>query len=279
MKTLRMLLAALFLATGAAAQNPTAYFMEGSTFRTQFNPAFAPLRGYFNIPAAGGIDVNMNSSLALDDVLYPRNGKLVTIFDRSVTADEALRNIKENNLLGLDVRTNILGFGKFTRNRKNFWAFDINLHAAAGINLPKSLFEFVKRGEEGVIRNFGATASTYLDAGFSYSFPLLGEKLYVGAKAKVLVGLARAKVNFDYMTSPCTRIAGPSKPRDRSTPTFRAPRSTTAPTNRSAPTSASTTSASAASNPPATDSPSTWARRTTYCPTCKCRWRSPIWDS
>ena len=56
MKTLRMLLAALFLATGAAAQNPTAYFMEGSTFRTQFNPAFAPLRGYFNIPAAGGID-------------------------------------------------------------------------------------------------------------------------------------------------------------------------------------------------------------------------------
>ncbi len=199
MKTLRMLLAALFLATGAAAQNPTAYFMEGSTFRTQFNPAFAPLRGYFNIPAAGGIDVNMNSSLALDDVLYPRNGKLVTIFDRSVTADEALRNIKDNNLLGLDVRTNILGFGKFTRNRKNFWAFDINLHAAAGINLPKSLFEFVKRGEEGVIRNFGATASTYLDAGFSYSFPLLGEKLYVGAKAKVLVGLARAKVNFDYM--------------------------------------------------------------------------------
>ena len=175
MKTLRMLLAALFLATGAAAQNPTAYFMEGSTFRTQFNPAFAPLRGYFNIPAAGGIDVNMNSSLALDDVLYPRNGKLVTIFDRSVTADEALRNIKENNLLGLDVRTNILGFGKFTCNRKNFWAFDINLHAAAGINLPKSLFEFVKRGEEGVIRNFGATASTYLDAGFSYSFPLLGE--------------------------------------------------------------------------------------------------------
>ena len=28
------------LATGAAAQNPTAYFMEGSTFRSQFNPGF-----------------------------------------------------------------------------------------------------------------------------------------------------------------------------------------------------------------------------------------------
>ena len=199
MKRLRILLAALLLATGAAAQNPAAYFMEGSTFRTQFNPAFAPRQGYFNVPAAGGIDINMNSSLGLDDILYPRDGKLVTLFDRSVTADEALRNIKENNLLGLDVRTNILGFGKYTRNRKNFWAFDINLHAAAELSVPKSLFEFVKRGEEGVIRDFGATASTYLDAGFSYSFPLLGDKLYVGAKAKVLVGLARAKLTFDRM--------------------------------------------------------------------------------
>ena len=38
------LIAAALLATGAAAQNPSAYFMEGSTFRSQFNPAFAPLR-------------------------------------------------------------------------------------------------------------------------------------------------------------------------------------------------------------------------------------------
>ncbi len=199
MKKLRILLAALFLATGAAAQSPTAYFMEGSTFRTQFNPAFAPLRGYFNIPVAGGIDANMNSTLGLGDVLYPRDGKLVTLFDRSVSANEALRNLKADNLLGTRMRTNLIGFGKYTRNRKNFWAFDINLHAEAELSLPKSLFEFVKRGEEGIIRDFGAALDSYLDAGFSYSFPLLGDKLYVGAKVKAVMGLARAKVNVDYM--------------------------------------------------------------------------------
>ena len=32
---------ALLLATGAAAQNPSAYFMEGSTFRQPVQPAFA----------------------------------------------------------------------------------------------------------------------------------------------------------------------------------------------------------------------------------------------
>lgn len=58
MKKIYTLLAALLVTAGAAAQNPSAYFMEGTTFRSQFNPAFAPLRGYFNIPALGGIQVS-----------------------------------------------------------------------------------------------------------------------------------------------------------------------------------------------------------------------------
>ena len=37
MKKIYTLIAAALLATGAAAQNPTAYFMEGSTFRSQFS--------------------------------------------------------------------------------------------------------------------------------------------------------------------------------------------------------------------------------------------------
>lgn len=92
MKKLYTLIAAALLATGAAAQNPSAYFMEGSTFRSQFNPAFAPLRGYVNIPVLGGVDINVSGNLALDNVLYPRNGKLVTLLDGSVSANEALGN-------------------------------------------------------------------------------------------------------------------------------------------------------------------------------------------
>ena len=39
MKKIYAFLFTLLLASGAAAQNPTAYFMEGSTLRSQFNPA------------------------------------------------------------------------------------------------------------------------------------------------------------------------------------------------------------------------------------------------
>ena len=70
MKKTYLLLAALLLTTGLAAQNPTAYFMEGSTFRSQFNPAFAPLRGYINLPAIGGVNINLSGNIALDNILF-----------------------------------------------------------------------------------------------------------------------------------------------------------------------------------------------------------------
>lgn len=48
MKKLLYTLAAVLVCTGAAAQNPTLYFMEGVPLRSQMNPALAPQRGYFN---------------------------------------------------------------------------------------------------------------------------------------------------------------------------------------------------------------------------------------
>lgn len=198
MRKIATLIAAVLLAAGVAAQNPTAYFMEGSTLRSQFNPAFAPLRGYVNIPGIGGINVNMSGNLALDNILYPRNGKLVTLIDGSVSAADALANLKTDNLLGIDTRINLIGFGAFTRNHKNFWSFDLNARVTGDINLPYSLFEFLKRGQEGDIRDIGVATQNYLEAGFNYSFPLMNDRLYVGVRAKFLVGVARGKLNYDH---------------------------------------------------------------------------------
>ena len=199
MKKTYLLLASLLLTTGLAAQNPTAYFMEGSTIRSQFNPAFAPLRGYINLPTIGGVDINMNGNIALDNIFYPRDGRLVTLIDSSVSSAEALGTLKKNNLMGLDTRLNLLGFGKFTKNHKNFWSFDMALRFNEEMNLPKSLFEFLKQGREGSITNFGLATEAYLEAAFNYSFPLLNDKLYIGIRGKFLAGIARAQVNYDQL--------------------------------------------------------------------------------
>ena len=196
MKKTYAFLATLLLASGVAAQNPTAYFMEGTTFRSQFNPAFAPLRGYVNIPGLGGIDINASGNLAVDKLLYPRNGKLVPLLDEAVSTRQALSGLNADNLLGIDTRVNLIGFGAFTRNHKNFWSFDLNARTTADATLPYSLFEFIKLGKEGQIRNFGTSTDSYLEAAFSYSFPLLDDRLYIGVRGKFLVGAARARMYF-----------------------------------------------------------------------------------
>ncbi len=197
MKKLTLLILSLMVVAGVSAQNATAYFMDGSTFRSQFNPAFAPQRGYVNIPVVGGVNASMEGNLALDNILFSRDGKLVTLLDTSVSATDALGNLEANNILGLDLRMNLIGIGSYTKNRKNFWSFDLSLRNQEEVDLPYELFDFLKSGKEGNIANLGLGTSTYLEAAFSYSMPLIKDKLYVGARVKFLVGAMRANMNFD----------------------------------------------------------------------------------
>lgn len=197
MKKAYLLLTALLCLSGAAAQNPTAYFMEGSIFRMQLNPAFAPQRGYVNIPVLGGLQIGTCGDLSLDNLFYPHNGRLVTLFDSAVPASVTLGGLKDRNQLDLDARVNLLGFGAFTSNGKNFWSFDLNVRVNEDMTLPYSLFDFLKRGTEGNIRQVGIAADAYAEAAFSYSFPLLRDRLHLGVRGKFLAGFARARMQYD----------------------------------------------------------------------------------
>lgn len=195
MKKLLYTLAAVLVCTGAAAQNPTLYFMEGVPLRSQMNPALAPQRGYFNIPVLGGLAVTAGGNTSLDHLLFRRDGRLVTLLSPSVSSADALSDPHSKNLVNADIRVNLLGFGAYTANRKHFWSFDLNLRTSVSTQFPYELFHFFKTGESAQVRNLGLSSDAYAEAGFNYSFPI-GEKFYVGARVKFLVGLARAKSYF-----------------------------------------------------------------------------------
>ncbi len=197
MKKIYTVIVAVLLVSVAAAQSPTTYFMEGTTVRSQFNPAFAPYQGYVNMPFLGGISANVDGNVSLSSMVYPRNGGLVSLIDQSVSASEALGNLKPQNVLGADMKMNIIGFGSYLKNKKSFWSFDLGVRTSGGIELPIELFEFIKNGNDGKISNISMQMNSYVEAGFNYSMPLMNDKLYVGARLKVLTGLARVKVNYD----------------------------------------------------------------------------------
>lgn len=114
MKKLLYTLAAVLVCTGAAAQNPTLYFMEGVPLRSQMNPALAPQRGYFNIPVLGGLAVTAGGNTSLDHLLFRRDGRLVTLLSPSVSSADALSDLHSKNLVNADIRVNLLGFGAYT---------------------------------------------------------------------------------------------------------------------------------------------------------------------
>lgn len=196
MKKLYTTLLALVAAATLWAQNPTTYFMEGTPLRNRWNPAFAPDRGYVNIPIIGGIQIETQGNLSLDKVLIPQGDQLTTIFSGSVPSAFALEELSSINELGFGSTINIIGFGKYAKDRKTFWSVDLNLRMESDVHLPYGLFEFMKNGGSADISNLGFSAESYLEAAFCYSFPIT-KKIYLGVRGKFLAGAARINMNFD----------------------------------------------------------------------------------
>ena len=110
----------------AAAQVRTSYFMEGSTFRTDMNPALAPTRGYINMPVLGGLGVGVNNNfLSIDNMLYPTENGLVLFMNKAVDRNDFLRRLPRNNNLGISLSEQIIGFGAHTK--RFFWSVGVNM--------------------------------------------------------------------------------------------------------------------------------------------------------
>lgn len=197
MKKIISILIAVFTVSAISAQTPTAYFMEGSTFRSQLNPAFAPLRGYVNIPVLGGVQFSTAGNLSIGNIFYPYEGNLVTLLDKNVSAAQALGGLHSKNMFAADTRVNIIGFGAFRSDHKSFWSFELNTRLEAEAEVPYALFDFLKNGQNQLTTgDIAVSTQAFVEAAFGYSFPLT-DKIYLGARAKFLVGAGRGRVAID----------------------------------------------------------------------------------
>lgn len=193
-----LLLAVLTIAQTAFAQLKTSYFMEGSVFRTDLNPALTPTRGYVNLPVIGGTGIGLsNNFLSADNFIFPKGDELVLFLNNSVSKDEFLKRLPQNNNLSLNMQTNLLGFGAHTK--RLFWAFGLNLRAEADITIPKELFSTLKTLGNGMhdFSGLNAAVNTYAEAYLGFAVPI-AKIVTVGFRVKGLLGIANA--NFESET-------------------------------------------------------------------------------
>lgn len=196
------LLLLLVSVNGHAQFLRTSYFMEGSYYRMQLNPALTPGRGYINIPAIGSLNATVNSSsLGFQDIM--------DIIDNSDNGDyfmspDFINRLDANNNLNVNLSTDIISAGWY--KGKNFWSFNVGLRNDIGASIPKSVFSFMNRMNNlsgidlsNLSEEFGGQRleiNSFAEVGLGFARDI-NSRLTIGGKVKVLLGIGNMKLNVN----------------------------------------------------------------------------------
>lgn len=180
----------------------TSYFMEGASTRIQMNPGLQPTRGYLNLPLIGNFNIAANTnSLGINDIID------ITKDGNDFLHNNTLYNsLQQDNRVNMNLNANILSFGWF--RGKNFWSFNAGLRMDVGAQINKDMFTMMRnmngfdiesiagQKQKYNMGNQSINMNAYAEIGLGLSRRIT-EKLTVGARAKVLLGLARTEVNIE----------------------------------------------------------------------------------
>lgn len=192
---------AVLTAAKSEAQQRTGYFMENYDLRHEMNPAFQPDSSYWSLPVLGNTQVSMHSTMRMGDILYrTENGKLTTFMTKgTVSKAKLLDAVGSGMKAGADVQLTLLSMGQRVDNRR-YRTASVSIKATAASWLPKSLFDCMKEMEnrDYSISNTKAKSSLYMEVAAGES-RRLSERLTVGAKAKLLLGLMNMNAELKNM--------------------------------------------------------------------------------
>lgn len=199
-KILLTLLFTIIYSASSAQTFKSAYFVEGVAIRHQLNPSFAPQSGYVGIPGLGNIDLSLSSNVGISTFLYPyKDGQLNTFLHKDVSSKMFLDKLKNKNNFDLDFNLNIIQFGFYKWG--GFNTFDLGVKSNSSAILPYDMFAFMKNGmsNDGVnnydLSDIGVNSQNFVDISFGHSRKI-NDKLRVGAKVKLLLGIANVHTTF-----------------------------------------------------------------------------------
>ena len=177
----------------------TSYFMEGTHYRQQLNPALTPTKGFINLPVIGAVNATVGStSLGYQDII-----DIIDDGDDFYTKPDFMNRLKDNNKLNVNFSTEILSAGWY--KGKNFWSFNIGLRTDIGANLTKNMFTFLNEMEtvEENWRNSNYDISgqqlninAYTEIGLGLSRQI-NSRLTVGARVKALLGIGNMELKLN----------------------------------------------------------------------------------
>ncbi len=191
--------ALILMGFAASAQTNSSFFLDNYAYRYRLNPALMSEKSFLGL-GVGAVSTGIDSDLGLSTFLYPSaDGQgLVTGLNSSVSSEEFLSKIANDNLIGLDVYENILSVGK--RRERSLSTLEINLRANLQANLSGDLFRLLKNGPEGSamdLSNTAINADSYLEIAYGRARQNKKGNFTFGYRLKFLAGLAALDLNLN----------------------------------------------------------------------------------
>lgn len=193
------------MAVAIHAQNlNSAYFIEDYKFRHAMNPAFDNETNYISIPALGNIAVNTQGNFGYEAVVLPNplagqpgQKSMTSFMNPYIDNNTALSGFStgNNRVIG-NVNVSILSTG--FKGWGGYNTIELNSKTSFGVALPYELLEFAKNTQNNSydIGDISAGAMSYVELAFGHSRKIT-EKLRLGAKLKVLLGVGRADLKME----------------------------------------------------------------------------------
>lgn len=201
MKKIYLTILILLMASIMSAQNlRTGYFLDGYTYRYQFNPAFQGERGFVSLPGISRLGFGAETGLGLKDLLYPTSsGTLVTFLHPDLPDNIVMKNLGKSSLADANVDINMLGFG--FRTKKSYHTFDISVRGNAALSIPGDVFRFMKVGasDENAVYDLSSlsfSSDAYAQASYGFSRRFF-DRFNAGIRIKGLLGLESIRTGIN----------------------------------------------------------------------------------
>ncbi|MGN1226618.1 MAG: DUF5723 family protein [Candidatus Cryptobacteroides sp.] len=195
-----IIIAGLVLAGAAAsAQTNSSFFLDNYVYKYRLNPALMPEKSFFGL-GVGSINAGLDSDLGLSTFLYPSaDGQgLVTGFNNSVSSEDFLSKIGDNNLIGFNLDENLITVGK--RRERTLSTLEINIRANGMANLSGDLFRFLKNGPENGsidLSSTGVNVDSYLELAYGRARQNKKGTFTFGYRLKFLAGIGALDLNLN----------------------------------------------------------------------------------
>lgn len=191
--------------SAATAQNTySGYFIDNYAYRYQMNPAYANEENLVAFPVLGNVNLKMEGSLNLKDVIYTYDGQKVLFTNPNIPVTDVMRHIDDVNKVGVNLRLDIVNVGF-----KAFGGYNtvgVNMRANVNVSVPGDFFRLAKEGVSNRtydISNFQASSNTYAEIALGHSRKI-NDKWRVGGTLKFMLGVA----NIDAQMNKASLVLG-----------------------------------------------------------------------